>query len=230
MSGPLSLSPAAALRTEWFGVERQPLVIVDQALADPDMVVAIAARHDFSAIGPFYPGLRAAVSERIAMDLVRPLLPMLQETFAQARPPRFLECYLSLLTTPASELLPIQRFPHFDGLEGERLAVLLYLDAAQATGTGFYRQRGTGFESVDAARFEDYRRVLESEVAQRGLPTEGYIGGDSPHFERIHRVDGRFNRMVIYRGHALHCAEIPDGFMPVTDPAKGRLTLNLFLD
>ncbi len=217
------------MHTDWFGAERQPIVVVDSALGDPHAVVAIAAQHDFTAIGPFYPGLRAAVSERVATDLVRPLLPELAATFGLARPPRYLECFLSLLTTPPGQLLPIQRFPHFDGLEAERLAVLLYLDAAESTGTGFYRQRGTGFESVDAQRFEEYRRVLEAEVAQRGLPQDGYIGGDSAHFERTFRIAGAFNRMVIYRGHALHCADIPAGFVPDANPQTGRLTLNLFL-
>ncbi|MDT0507653.1 DUF6445 family protein [Novosphingobium sp. MMS21-SN21R] len=229
MSGPLSLSPAAQIHTDWFGTEQQPIVVVDSALDDPHRVVAIAAQHDFTAIGPFYPGLRAAVSERIAMELVRPLLPELEVTFGLALPPRFLECYLSLLTTPSERLQPIQRFPHFDGLEAERLAVLLYLDAAESTGTGFYRQRDTGFESVDAARFEHYRRVLEAEVAALGLPNSGYIGGDSAHFERTFRVSGLFNRMVIYRGHALHCADIPAGYVPDANPQTGRLTLNLFL-
>jgi hypothetical protein len=229
MSGPLTLSPEAQIHTDCFGTERQPIVVVDFALTDPHAVVAIAAQHDFTAIGPFYPGLRAAVSERISMDLVEPLLPALQATFGLARPPRFLECYLSLLTTPSEHLQPIQRFPHFDGLEAERLAVLLYLDVAASTGTGFYRQRGTGFESVDAARFEQYRRVLEAEVAARGLPDSRYIGGDSAHFERTFRVAGLFNRMVIYRGHALHCADIPAGYLPDPNPQTGRLTLNLFL-
>ncbi len=229
MSGPLSLSPQAQIQTESFGAERQPIVVVDQAVTDPHTVVAIAAQHDFTAIGPFYPGLRAAVSERIAIDLVRPFLPELEATFGLSRSPRFLECFLSLLTTPPRQLQPIQRFPHFDGLEAERLAVLLYLDAAESTGTGFYRQRTTGFESVDAQRFEEYRRVLEAEVAKSGLPQGGYIGGDSAYFERTFRIAGTFNRMVIYRGHVLHCADIPADFRPDPDPRTGRLTLNLFL-
>lgn len=229
MSGPLALSPDAVTTVEAFGRERQPLVRVDGALGDPVAVVEIAARHRYQPIGPFYPGIRAAVSERIAMPLVAPLLPLLERAFAMPRPPRFLECYLSLVTTPAEALAPIQRFPHFDGVEPDRLAALLYLDAAETGGTAFYRQRATGFESVDAARFDEYRGELDKAVAAGGLPEAGYIGGDSALFEQVHRIAGRFNRMAIYRGNALHCADLPDGFAPVSDPRHGRLTLNLFL-
>lgn len=230
MTSPLSLSPKAAIHTELFGGERHPIVIADQALADPAIVVQIAAQHDFRRIGPHYPGVRAAVSDRVAMALVEPVTAMLQSTFALARLPRFLECYLSLLTLSPSDLSPIQRFPHFDGLEESRLAVLLYLDSSEATGTGFYRQRATGFESVDAGRFDAYRTSLESEVAVHGLPDAGYIGGDSALFERVYRIAGCFNRMVIYRGNVLHCADIPEGFAGNRQAATGRLTLNLFLD
>lgn len=229
MTSPLSLSSQAVIRTELFGAERQPILLADGVLADPAAVVQIAAKHDFSHIGPHYPGLRAAVSERVSMALVQPLLPMIQSTFGLVRPPRFLECYLSLLTLSAADLAPIQRFPHFDGLEDSRLAVLLYLDSSEATGTGFYRQRATGFEAVDAARFDDYRASLERGVAEHGLPDAGYIGGDSALFERVFRVAGSFNRMVIYRGNVLHCADIPQGFEASPDPRSGRLTLNLFL-
>lgn len=230
MSGPLSLAIDATAQTRMFGAEQQPVLCVDNALTDPLAVVEIAARHEFAAIGPFYPGVRAAVSERVAMPLVQPILPLLQTTFGLARVPRFLECFLSLLTVRGEELQPIQRFPHFDGTSPSRLAVLLYLDTQQDIGTAFYRQRASGFESVDAARLERYRAQLEADVAQHGLPDAGFIREDSALFERIHRVAGRFNRMVVYRGNALHCADISKAFEPRIDPREGRLTLNLFLD
>lgn len=229
MTGPLSLSPRASIHTRLFGDGQQPIVCIDQTLVNPQSVVNIAAHHDYCPIGPFYPGVRAAVSEHIAMPLVQPLLPFLAQTFGLAHPPQFLECFLSLLTAQAADLTPIQRFPHFDGTEDFRLAALLYLDSAEATGTAFYRQRATGFESVDAARFDEYRACLEQDVARHGMPNAGYIGGDSALFERIYTVAGRFNRMVIYRGNVLHCADIPEGFVPDNDPRSGRLTLNLFL-
>lgn len=229
MPGPLALSPRARLSATRFGAENQMLLTVDEALADPAAVVAIAARHRYRPIGPFYPGVRAAVSEGVAMELVAPLLTQLADAFELAAPPAYFECYLSLVTTPAEKLAPIQRLPHFDGVERDRIAVLLYLDAAEQGGTAFYRQRDTGYESVDQARYQTYRAMLEAGAAEHGVPAPAYISGDTPLFARIHRVEGRFNRMIAYRGNTLHCADLSAGFVPAPDPAAGRLTLNLFL-
>lgn len=229
MAGPLALSPAALAHENRFGAEQQVLLTVEDALPDPQAVVAIAARHRYRPIGPFYPGLRAAVAEGIAMELAAPLLERLTTAFALAGPPAYFECYLSLVAAAPHELAPIQRLPHFDGVEPDRIAVLLYLDAAERGGTAFYRQRATGFESVDAARYETYRAALEGGVAEHGLPPPAYITGNTPLFECVHRVEGRFNRMIAYRGNTLHCADLTGDFTPSADPARGRLTLNLFL-
>ncbi|MCP5396041.1 MAG: hypothetical protein H6918_04805 [Sphingomonadaceae bacterium] len=229
MSHPLALSPASSVSLTHIGAEHLPLLVVEDALADPALVVSIAARHDFGRHGPFYPGLRAPVSETVAMPLVAPLLDAMQQAFALDRPLRYYECYLSIVTTPASELTPIQRLPHFDGVERERIAVLLYLDQQERAGTAFYRQRGTGFESVDAERFEPYRSELERGTDAHGIPDAAYIHGDTALFEQVHIVEGRFNRMVAYHGNSLHCAALKPDFEPVADAADGRLTLNLFL-
>jgi hypothetical protein len=229
MAGPLALSPSAAPQCTHFGAERQPLISVDAALADPDGVIAIAARHSYRPIGPHYPGVRAPVPERVAMELVEPLAPLLVDIFALAEPPRYLECYLSLVTVAGGDLAPIQRLPHFDGLEPDRIAVLLYLDRRERGGTAFYRQRATGFESVDAGRLDAYRSALEAGVAAHGLPPPGYIAGDTPLFQQTREVAGRFNRLIVYRGNTLHCAALGADFAPVADPGQGRLTLNLFL-
>ena len=229
MTSPLALSSAATISTCEYGSEKLPLVMVDDALADLSLVRGIAARHDYRPIGPHYPGIRAAVSQAVAMPLVDPLQPLLQETFALERPAGFDECFLSVVTKGPGELAPIQRLPHFDGLERERIAVLLYLDTAPRGGTAFYRQRATGFEFVDRARFAQYEGALREDVARDGLPQFGYIGEGSELFERIHVIEDAPGRMAIYRGNSLHCAALDEGFVPDPDPATGRLSLNLFL-
>jgi hypothetical protein len=230
MASPLALSAEARPVLSTLGNEGNPLLVVDQAVADPALVRAIAARHSYRPIGPHYPGIRAAVSAEIAMPLVAPLANLLQQAFALATPPAFGECFLSIVTTPPQDLAPIQRLPHFDGVESERLAVLLYLDPAQDSGTAFFRQRSTGFESVTSDRFATYEANLRADTARHGLPDAGYIGADSPLFEQIALVQGQFNRMVIYRGNQLHCASLPPAFALLADPLLGRLTLNLFLN
>ncbi|MEY4270273.1 MAG: hypothetical protein RLZZ58_1489 [Pseudomonadota bacterium] len=229
MINPLSLSPSCLIESLEFGDEAQPMLVVDDCLADPHAVVAIAARHDYRPIGPFYPGVRAAVSERVAMQLVKPLLATMQNIFQLNAPPTFFECFLSIVTTPPQKLAPIQRLPHFDGVEPERVAVLLYLDRAERGGTAFYRQRGTAYESVTAERYDEYQINLDRAAARSGMPEARYICGDTAQFERVMAINGRFNRMVAYRGNVLHCADLHGDFIPDPNPLTGRLTLNLFL-
>jgi hypothetical protein len=229
MAQPLALSPARSTRIEWIGAERKPLVIVDDCLAGPEAVRAIAARAPFAPIGPHYPGLRSPVPQAAVMPLLDPLAELLTQTFALPGPPTYDECYLSLVTLRAEQLAPIQRLPHFDGVEPDRLALLLYLDPAERGGTAFYRQRATAFETVDCERFEQFRRELETGIAAHGIPPAAYIRSDTPLYERIGEVAGRFNRAVIYHGNSLHCADLAADFAPTADPLAGRLTLNLFL-
>jgi Family of unknown function (DUF6445) len=229
MTAPLTLSTDPAIRTDHIGRERQPLLFIDGCLASPDAVLAIAARANFGQCGPHYPGVRAPVPKAACEVLIAPLAALLVETFGLDCPPEYDECFLSLVTTPAQSLQPIQRLPHFDGLEPDRLAFLLYLDRTERGGTAFYRQRGTGFETIDAGRFDAFRTNLERDTAQYGIPTSDYIRGDTELYEQIGKVSGRFNRAIVYHGNSLHCADLAAGFEPLADPLSGRLTLNLFL-
>jgi Family of unknown function (DUF6445) len=229
MSDPLALSPSISPHLDRFGTEAQPLLVVDGFLADPEAVRAIAARAPFQAIGPHYPGVRSPVPAAALSGMIGALSDRLIADFSLPSPPGLFECYLSVVTQPAAALQPIQRLPHFDGVDSCALAALLYLDRAETSGTAFYRHRATGFESVDAARIDTFTRQLELDVARHGLPAQDYIRGDTAIYQRIAAVEGQFNRAVVYRGNTLHCADLPAGFEPDPDPLSGRLTLNLFL-
>jgi hypothetical protein len=134
------------------------------------------------------------------------------------------------VTTPSDQLQPIQRLPHFDSLEYGRVAALFYLcQGENQGGTAFYRQRSTGFESVDAGRFPAFEAALHADVARLGLPGAAYIDETSPIYEMIGRVEARFNRMIVYLSSSLHCAHIPKDFGFDPNPSTGRLTVNAFL-
>ena len=229
MRDPLALSETVQISIETPGEERQPIIIADNALADPDAVVEIAARQTYSTMGPYYPGVRAPVPPAEALKLVRPLAQLLGDTFSLTQAPRFEECNLSIVTTPPAKLSPMQRVPHIDGTEGERLAVLLYLDKAEQGGTAFYRQISTGFESITNNRLAAYQTALQQDRQSHGDPPPGYMSGSTPAFEQIHTIAGAYNRAIIYRGNTLHCGLLEPDFMPQADPRRGRLTLNLFL-
>ena len=223
------LDPKARFRIERQGDEAQPVIVIDDILAAPERWRERAAQARYGRIGPHYPGLRAIVPKQAAEALREALAGPIADTFALDPVPPVLETYFSIVTTPPEALAPIQRLPHFDGLEPERIAILIFLSDASQGGTAFYRQRATGFETVDAARFPDFEAALKDGVAKHGLPPPAYIAGDTPLYERIAQYEAKPNRGLIYRGHTLHCAAIRAGTELPADPVHGRLSINSFL-
>lgn len=216
------------------GAEAQPVVVIDAFVPDPHGLREDASFLSFSRIGDHYPGVRALVPEAVLRPIVAALAPIGREVFALSDL-SVVDSFYSVVTTPPDALAPIQRLPHFDEVPPTRLALLHYLAEDERTdeeigGTAFFRQRSTGYESVDAARLPAYRAALAGDLATHGMPDAGYIGADSPLFERVARHTGRFNRAILYRSNTLHCADIPPGMALSADPLDGRLTVNTFLD
>jgi len=222
-------SPQSALRVEKFGREQQPIAVIDDAFAQPERLIEDACARKFTPIGPYYPGVRAALDTEFTQSLCGAVQSILADHLKITRDQWAGDCFYSLVTTPPEKLQPIQRFPHFDGVEDERIAMVYYLCQPEHGGTSFYRHRATGFETVDAARFQPYRSKLEADVRETGLPPAQYIDDGAPLFDRIGKIDAAFNRMVIYRGVNLHCSAIPDISLLSADPRMGRLTINAFL-
>lgn len=211
------------------GDEAQPVVVIDDFAPDPHALREDATFLSFSQIGAHYPGVRALVPEAVLHPFITALAPVVREVFGLGDL-SVVDSFYSVVTTPPQDLAPIQRLPHFDEVSPTRLALLHYLSPDERSGTAFFRQRSTGYESVDAARLADYRAALADDLARHGLPDGGYIGTDSPMFERVARHQGRFNRAILYRSYTLHCADIPPDMAFSPDPYDGRLTVNTFLD
>lgn len=224
-----SLSPDAVIQRLQHGAEQETIVIIETALAAPEALVDDAAARAFHPIGPHYPGIRAALSSALRDAVVNALRRFIATLYRVESRDWEAECYYSLVTTPPERLAPIQRFPHFDGCEEDRFAALLFLCPETFGGTSFYRHRSTGFETVGASRFEAYKTSLEADVKRFGLPHPSYIDEGGPMFERIARYDAAMNRMLIYRGKALHCSAVAAPARLSPDPRRGRLTLNVFL-
>ena len=212
-----------------LGIEQRPLLVIDDFWRDPEMLREDAAALRLGQIGPHYPGVRADVPPRLAETMRRSIAPLLAEHFGLDPAPAVSEAYYSLVTTPPAALEPIQRLPHFDGVEPRRIALLLFLGHGAQGGTAFYRQRATGFESVDAARLPSFTAALETGVQTHGMPEPSYIAGDTSLYEQLAVLPGAFNRALVYAGNTLHCAWLPPEVALSADPLAGRLTLNLFL-
>jgi Family of unknown function (DUF6445) len=213
------------------GTEQQPVIVIDDFLDDPDALIDLAANGpEFTPIGPYYPGIRSPFPEAQLPNLLSPLSAILRDNFGYGSSFGVRECSFSLVTTPPQDLMPIQRLPHFDSLEYGRVAVLLFLGKHGPNGgTAFYRQRSTGFETVDAGRYPQFEAALNRDVAQHGLPPSEYVADGSPMYETLAVHEGKFNRMLIYASANLHSGRLPPNFSFDQNPRKGRLTINAFL-
>jgi hypothetical protein len=211
------------------GYDKQPIIVIDNFISDPDRLIADASMLSFQPIGAHYPGVRAAVHPALVAGFTKGVTAMIADVFGLAVPFADIECWYSLVTTPPKALKPIQRLPHFDSVDPGRIAILHYLARGEQGGTSFFRHRATGFESVNAERQDQYSAAIDADAAQYGIPDAAYITGDTPMFERIAHYEARFNRAIIYRGNTVHCADIPAGMALSADPLQGRLTVNTFI-
>jgi hypothetical protein len=217
------------IRIERIGDEQQPVILIDDFVPDPAKLRATAEALEYRPMGRHYPGLRAEVAARDVDDFLTTVQDMIADVFGFRGPATVISAGYSIVTTPPTDLTPIQRLPHFDGLEPERVALLHYLNGKGQGGTAFYRHRSTGYETISAARHADYDAALKRDVALHGLPDPAYITGDTPIYEQIARFDAKPNRALIYRGHSLHCADLPANLNFTPDPRSARLTVNTFL-
>jgi hypothetical protein len=219
-----------AITLNFVGHEQVPVIILDNFMPAPQQLVDDAAMLAFQPIGPYYPGVRAPVPMLLIQHFMSGALEaLIASTFGLAGPCDVLESYYSLVTTPPQRLAPIQRLPHFDSVEPERLALLQYLSPIAQGGTAFFRHRTTGYERITALRMADYSKALEADIKIHGLPPARYIAGDTPLFKQIGHIEARFNRAILYPGNLLHCADIPADMQLSANPSIGRLTVNTFL-
>lgn len=211
------------------GRERQPVIVIDDFATDPDAIVEQARGLDWRPIGPYFPGVRHPTPPALVSQAREALMGLVQQVFELKDPLNRIESYYSLVTTPAGQLQPLQRLPHFDGLGPQRIAMVHHLSRAERGATAFFRHRSTGFETMDAERLPAYNRAVNLEVMRQGMPAAQYLNGDSPLYECIGRYEARYNRLLIYRGNTLHGAEAPDALPLTDDPATGRFSINTFI-
>lgn len=225
---PLMLGPNISVRLRKVGVEQQPLLIVDDVLADPWAMIDAARAADFyRPPHTNYPGLNANLPEAYYRTVVTALRGPMEAAFdlSAGAVLKFFG-FFALATTPSDKASPAQRLPHLDGPDPGRLAIVHYLCRGDFGGTGFFRHQATGFESVDASRQEAYGAALQAELSRERV---GFAGRDTPGYDLVEAVEPVFNRLIVYRGHVLHAGLLGQGGGSA-DPVAGRLTANGFVE
>ena len=228
---PLLIGSRIRVQLRHIGEERQPLLVVDDVLADPDAMIEAARAADFyTPPHTNYPGLNAPLPESYYRTVVAALRGPIEAAFglpADAYLKYF--GFFALATTGVAEAEPIQKIPHHDGPDPARLAMVHYLCRGEHGGTGFFRHKATGFESIDQARHDPYVAVAKAQLAVAGVGGAAFAGPGMADYDLIGEAEPVFNRLIVYRNHVLHSALLsPRG--AAADPGQGRLTANGFIE
>jgi len=221
------VNPSPTLSITHVGPERLPVLCIDDFAVNPNLLLATACEAVFIDVGSRYPGVRAPAPQGYTNALLSATAASIELNFG-APPEEDLDlCAYSMVTTAPEKLRPIQRIPHIDGPEPARFAFIHYLCAPHQGGTSFYRHRATGLAEVTPDTVERYRSTVVEEL-KADSPLQQYAVDDTKLFERIHSVEAAFNRLIIYKGNALHSGDISAATVLSEDPRLGRLTINGF--
>jgi Family of unknown function (DUF6445) len=221
--------PDPTIDVRRMGREGEPLVVIDGFSGMVDALLEAAYAAEYRHAGASYPGIRSWADPSY-LDRRRDLMmQIMQRVFGFAQGVRLDASTFSLVTLEEAELHPLQRIPHYDHSGGEVIAIMHYLLGPESGGTAFYRHRRTGFETVTPDREDAYNAALAQDESQHGMPPARFCYGDTDWFEMIDEVEAAPDRLVLYRGRQLHSGVIPNPAMLSSDPAKGRLTINMFL-
>jgi Family of unknown function (DUF6445) len=138
---------------------------------------------------------------------------------------------LSMVTLLPALLAPVQRVCHRDRLAAAAdqcvgAGVLYLFHDAALGGTSFFRPRPEAgdiearmrhWSAIDNATFD----------IETGLKP-AYMTQSNAHFEKMAEVPARWNRLIFYDGSRFHTSHIERPDLLNDDPARGRLTINLF--
>jgi hypothetical protein len=210
-----------------IGREGQPLVTIDHFAADPEALRSAAIAAAFAPGAHHYPGVRAQLPAEYLNEQLPLITQAIRQIFGRYGEVKVIDASFSMVTTPADALTLPQRLPHCDAFNPGRIALIHYLMPEGGDGTGFFRHRSTGFETISEERRASYFARLEAELAE-GEP-EGYVARDTRLFERIALAEARFNRALLYPSFLLHSGAISADAALSPDPAAGRLTVTGFL-
>ena len=205
---------------------------VDNVLHDPQGVAALGFAQSYAQDrSNLYPGVRAPMPESFSTAFRAWLTPVLHRNgmLEGSRSIRSDASFFSVVTTASTDLLPIQRIPHYDSTDPNLFAAVIYLCDARFSGTSFYRHRKTGYEEITAENKNNYRLALDNDMRIHGVPRREYINGDSLLFEVIFSNELQFNSAVIYPGRVLHAGNIERQFSPPRDRSEWRLTITALL-
>ncbi|WP_086933438.1 DUF6445 family protein [Agarilytica rhodophyticola] len=214
------------------GDEKNKVIVIDNFHPDAETIFkkAQTSPHFTAQAEDFYPGKRKPVEQQYVLYLIKTLEQLLKKTY-NIEKNKMLSvglCAYSLTTNTERQLRPIQCIPHIDTHDKYQFAAVHYLSYRAFGGTSFYKHRSSGLESIDSQHLKNYFAQLKVEI-MKDTPTT-YIHSDTFLFQKLMEVEFLFNRVVVYPSNMLHSGNIYPNNSLSSDPRKGRLTVNAFLN
>jgi hypothetical protein len=222
----------AEVRLAQIGRRAISLTMIDNVLREPQGVAALGFAQSYAEDSSnLYPGLRTPMPERFSMAFRAWLTPILQRNGMLAGNQAICRAtsFFSVVTTPSTDLLPIQRIPHYDSTDPNLFAAVIYLCDTRFSGTSFYRHRRTGYEEITEENRDNYQLALDNDMRIHGVPRQEYVNGDGVLFETIFSNELQFNSAIIYPSRILHAANIKGVFQRPKDRSEWRLTVTALL-
>lgn len=227
----LALNRNAEIEILKVGEAQRPVLIVNNAFEGAEALVEYATQADFNppSAPSRYPGLNARLPDVYMSTLLPAFRTPIMGVFGAPAGINIRKSFGFLgLSIAHDETMPLeQKLPHADSLAPDSYASVHYLSTGFG-GTAFYRHRSTGLETLKPSQSHMFVTTRDAEAANpKGSNTETIM----EYFEEIGRIDGAFNRLIIYPANLLHSACLPAGGKPLsTDPRQGRLSANGFFN
>jgi hypothetical protein len=231
-AAPFAFNDNAQVRLARIGRRGIAVSMIDNVLHDPEGVAALGFAQSYAQDrGNLYPGVRAPMPESFSTAFRAWLTPILRRNgmLEGSRAIHRDSSFFSVVTTASTDLLPIQRIPHYDSTDPGLFAAVIYLCDTRFSGTSFYRHRKTGYEEITEENRNNYELALDTDMRVHGAPKKEYINGDSVLFEVIFSNELKFNSGIIYPGRILHAGNIQRQFNPPQDEHEWRLTVTALL-
>lgn len=231
----VSRSPTVRLQDVYDGMQ---CAIVDDFLDDPELIVskAFAYAGDFVSEPRGHPSRGKDIDQRQLEEIKRYIRSEFSRKFPFHRAGIMIKAFLSNVSLKPEELSVSQRMCHIDPKlrpDCDTYAGVIYLfENPDLGGTAFYRWRAKQL-AIDAYQLSGQGndaalRYLREHSEYFRKPPE-YMTSSNDIAELHDVIPAKFNRLVFYSGEIPHSGHITRPDLLSDDPAKGRLTLNIFV-
>ncbi|WP_105171541.1 DUF6445 family protein [Pseudoalteromonas sp. T1lg24] len=181
------------------------IIIIDNAFNDLDKIINYANNTAYfqppGKDGTLYPGSR----DEMPAPYYEAFTTLLGCVFPSSIKHQIARCWLSKITVKPDQLSPMQTMPHYDSLLNEDMAAVHYLSGNELGGTNFYRYREC--ENITLSQ-SDEPLIINMLKQHQASKSTGYIEQSNEVFEKVHSVEAKPNRIVIYSGNILHSPSV----------------------